>query len=54
MVVVGVLILVAVFIVAASLITAPYDELVPGEAQPVSEPHHRPARRATPPRPGAA
>ena len=44
-VLVGVLILVAGFVIATSLITAPYTELVPGDAQPVSNlitvPHGR-------------
>ncbi len=45
MVVVGVLIVVAGFVIATSLITAPYTELVPGDALPVSNlitvPHGR-------------
>jgi Lon-like protease len=44
-VLVGALILVAGFVIATSLITAPYTELVPGDAQPVSNlitvPHGR-------------
>ena len=51
----GVLILVAGFVVATSLITAPYNELVPGDALPVSNlitvPHDK---RPPHPRPGAA
>ena len=44
----GVLILVAGFVIATSLITAPYTELVPGDALPVSSLITVPAGRAHP------
>ena len=48
MVLVGALILVAGFVIATSLITAPYTELVPGDAQPVSSLITVPRDRAHP------